>query len=95
MALMQPPPAGFEKGLFDDLLRKRNRHLVEEIKARLPSAKSIVVPWGAAHMPEVSREIAKLGFTVAETKEYEAIRFGGGKEKRTPDELAPEAPAEE
>ena len=47
------PPPGFEKELFDDLLRKRNRHLLDEVKARLPETENIVVPWGAAHMPEI------------------------------------------
>ena len=75
-SLMQSPPKNFETELFDDLLRKRNRRLLDEIKARLPDSPSIMVPWGAAHMPEVAREIGKSGFRVAETKEYMAIRFG-------------------
>ena len=45
------PPAHFEQQLFDDLLRKRNRHLLEEIQARLSQSEHIIVPWGAAHMP--------------------------------------------
>jgi hypothetical protein len=77
--LIQAPPPGFEKGLFDDLLRKRNRRLLEQIEARLPTSESIMVPWGAAHMPEIAREIAKSGFHVAETKEYIAIRFGSSR----------------
>lgn len=75
-ALMQSPPPGFEKELFDDLLRKRNRHLLDAIRSRLLDSESIMVPWGAAHMPEIAREIGKLGFHVAETHEYVAIRFG-------------------
>jgi len=48
------PPPGFEKELFDDLLRKRNRHLLDEMQRRLPETENIVVPWGAAHMPEIA-----------------------------------------
>jgi hypothetical protein len=70
------PPPGFEKELFDDLLRKRNRHLLNEVKARLPETDNIVVPWGAAHMPEIAREIQKDGFQLADAKEYTVIRFG-------------------
>ncbi len=65
----------FEEQLFDDLLRKRNRRLLEEIHARLPQAESLVVPWGAAHMPEIAREIEKAGFRVVATQEFMAIRF--------------------
>jgi|ERR1051326_825287 hypothetical protein len=70
------PPPGFEKELFDDLLRKRNRHLLNEMKARLPETENIVVPWGAAHMPEIAREIQKDGFQLADAREYTVIRFG-------------------
>lgn len=68
----------FQKQLFDDLLGKRNRHLLQEIQAHLPQSDQIIVPWGAAHMPEIGREIQKAGFRVVETQEHVAIRFGGG-----------------
>jgi len=45
-----------------------------------------MVPWGAAHMPGIAREIIKSGFHLAETREYMVIRFRGvdnqGKEDR-------------
>ena len=79
------PPPRFEEQLWDDLLRKRNRHLLEELRARLPQTEHIIVPWGVAHMPEIAKEIQKAGFRLVETREYVAIRFGSaGKEtKRT------------
>ena len=61
---------------MDDILTKRNRHLLGVLEERLPTSEIIVVPWGAAHMPEIHREIQKLGFRVTETKDYVAIRFG-------------------
>ena len=70
------PPPDFEERLFDDLLTKRNEHLLGEIKSHLPAADSIMVPWGAAHMPGLAREIEKAGFHLSETQEYEVIRFG-------------------
>jgi hypothetical protein len=78
------PPPGFEKELFDDLLRKRNRHLLDEMKKRLPETQNIVVPWGAAHMPEIAREIQKDGFRLEESRDYIVIRFGA--RKRGPNE---------
>jgi hypothetical protein len=73
--LLKPTPPGFEKQLMDDILGKRNRHLLGVLHERLPDAKHIVIPWGAAHMPEIAREIVKSGFRVAETREFTAIRF--------------------
>lgn len=71
----QPPP-GFEGELFNDLLHKRNVHLLGEIEAWLPEADVLIIPWGAAHMPEIARGIQKSGFLLEETKEFTAIRFG-------------------
>jgi hypothetical protein len=76
------PPPGFEKQLIDDLIRKRNRHLLEEIQARLPESDNLMVPWGVIHMPEIAREIQKSGFRLVETEEYRVIRFRfAGKQK--------------
>jgi hypothetical protein len=72
------PAPGFEQRLFDDLLRKRNRHLLDEIQARLPESGDIIVPWGAAHMPEIARSIQKYGFHLQESQEHHVIRFFGG-----------------
>jgi len=69
------PPPHVEEQLLDDLLRKRNRHLLEEIHIRLSQSESIIVPWGAAHIPEIAREIQKSGFRLDETQEYMVIRF--------------------
>lgn len=84
MALMEissyNPPPDFPKQLFDDLLGLRNRHLLSEIQSNLTQTDTIVVPWGAAHMPGISREIQKSGFRLESSRNYLAIpfRFGGG-----------------
>ena len=75
--IMKPTPPGLEKRLMEDVLTKRNKHLLGVIEERLPNSENIVVPWGAAHMPEIAREIQKLGFRLVGTREYTAIRFGG------------------
>jgi len=66
-----------EKELFDDLLKKRNRHLIEEIQSHLSQTDNIMVPWGVAHMPGIANEIQKSGFRLDSTQEYMVIRFGG------------------
>ena len=82
--LMQFSPPHLEEQLFDDLLHKRNRHLLKEIEARLPAAQLMIVPWGAAHMPEVAREIQKSGFRVVETQDFVAIQFRSKAKKTKP-----------
>jgi hypothetical protein len=75
------PPPGFEKELFDDLLGKRNRHLLDEVQKRLPETENIIVPWGAAHMPGIAKEIQNDGFRLEESRDYTVIRFGAGRKK--------------
>ena len=88
LQLIQFSPApDFEQQLFDDLLRKRNRHLVAELRSRLSQSEKFVVPWGAAHMPEIAREIQKLGFRLDETRNFTVIRFrSAGKERNVADQ---------
>lgn len=74
--LMKPTPPGLEKRLMEDILEKRNVHLLKVLHERLPSSKHIIVPWGAAHMPGISREIEKSGFKAISAQPYMAIRFG-------------------
>lgn len=80
--LQYSPAPGHEEQLFDDLLHKRNRHLLAEIETHLSNAESVIVPWGAAHMPEIAREIQKFGFRLHETREYVAIRFHSAENNR-------------
>jgi hypothetical protein len=83
------PPAGLERDLIADLVQRRNRHLGDTLRARLPEADHIVIPWGAAHMPGIARDLATLGFRVSETQEYMALRFGGADRRRSRDEAGP------
>jgi len=75
MAQYNPAP-GFETRLFDDLLTKRNEHLLGEIRANLKTSDNLMVPWGVAHMPGLAREIQKEGFHLSETRDYVVIPFG-------------------
>jgi uncharacterized protein YbaP (TraB family) len=76
--LMQySPQPHFEEQLFDDLLHKRNQHLLEEIQENLELSDNLMVPWGAAHMPGIAQGIIKSGFHLDKTQEYMVIRFRG------------------
>jgi hypothetical protein len=74
--LMKPTPPNLQKQLMHDLLTKRNHHLLKVIRENLPEASHIIVPWGAAHMPEIAAEIQKSGFKQTTSREMIAIRFG-------------------
>jgi hypothetical protein len=79
------PPPHFEEQLFDDLLRKRNRHLLDELQARLSQPEQIIVPWGVAHMPGIAEGIQASGFRLDETHQYTVIRFRfAGPKAKTP-----------
>jgi len=65
----------FQDQLIDDLVRKRNQHLVAQIQIYLPETGHIVVPWGVAHMPGIEAEILRAGFRLEGTVRYEVIRF--------------------
>jgi hypothetical protein len=69
------PSPQLQEQLWDDLLRKRNQHLLGELRARLPDAQQFIVPWGVAHMPGIAQEIEASGFRLEETQEYAVIRF--------------------
>jgi len=73
MANSQPPHV--QEQLFDDILTKRNEHLLAEIHTHLPQTQDIIVPWGAAHMPGVAKEIQKSGFRLEQSDDYTVIRF--------------------
>lgn len=76
MLAQYTPPPGFETRLFDDLLTKRNEHLLGEIRENLKTSDNLMVPWGVAHMPGLAREIEKEGFRLSETQDYVVIPFG-------------------
>jgi hypothetical protein len=69
------PPPHFDERLWDDLLHKRNRHLLNELQSRLSDSETLIVPWGVAHMPGIAEGIQAAGFRLAETREYTVIRF--------------------
>lgn len=77
------PSPKMQDELMDDLLHNRNRHLVKEIKAYLPEANHIMVPWGVAHMPGIAKAIQELGLRLVDSENYTVIRFHGHDEQRS------------
>jgi hypothetical protein len=75
---------GSDEELMNDLLKKRNAHLLGEIKKRLDESDHLVVPWGAAHIPEIAREIQKDGFQLHGSNNYQVIKFSSRKRNAIP-----------
>lgn len=86
LKLLHPSPNQPEEeylaSLFDDLLRKRNEHLLSELRSRLSDPEPIIIPWGAAHMPGIAAGVEAYGFRLAETQEYPVIRFRPARPQR-------------
>lgn len=70
------PSEEVQQQLFDDLLFKRNEHVLKELDSRLSDADSFIIPWGAAHMAGLAKEIQKAGFHLVGTRNFVSIRFG-------------------
>lgn len=69
------PTPNLEYELIDDLVHKRNAHLIEQVQLYLPKSDELMIPWGAAHMPDLARQIQKSGFRLAKSQDYQVIRF--------------------
>jgi hypothetical protein len=73
--LMKPAPPDLRQRLMDDILTKRNQHLLKVVERELPNARQIIIPWGAAHMPEIASELHRQGFETVSSREMMSIRF--------------------
>jgi hypothetical protein len=73
--LMKPTPPDLQTRLMEDILTKRNQHLLTIIERELPNTREIIIPWGAAHMPEIAAELQTKGFKPISSREMIAIHF--------------------
>lgn len=65
----------FQKLAFEDILDKRNAHLMTQIEASFPAYDRVIVPWGALHLPEVGDWLKENGFEEKERVERVAVSF--------------------
>jgi len=63
------------ESVYADILDKRNEHLLGEIQKELATHTTIVVPWGAKHMPGLQSKIEEWGFKETQRVQREAIHF--------------------
>ena len=48
--------------LMEDILVRRNEHLIAAIDSNLAAYQRIVIPWGALHLPTIEAAIGERGF---------------------------------
>lgn len=63
------------KGLFADILDRRNRHLTAEIDDALETWPVVVVPWGAYHLRDIEVAVQERGFQPSAEERVTLIRY--------------------
>ncbi|MCF6179971.1 MAG: TraB/GumN family protein, partial [Geopsychrobacter sp.] len=61
--------------LIDDLLEKRNRAVLSYLPKALQKYQTLLIPWGALHMPGIEAAVKEQGFALQKTRERQAIDF--------------------
>lgn len=62
-----------QKIVMDDILYGRNQELIRHLRKAVDRYDSIIVPWGALHMPGIEEEVVKEGFQLVEQRERLSI----------------------
>jgi hypothetical protein len=73
--LQQEMPADIDKIIMNDLIAKRNCEVYSYLTQALPHYNSILIPWGALHMPGIERKIKQLGFQLHSEQRRKSIDF--------------------
>ena len=58
-----------------ELLDSRNKNLIKCIDKKLSKEKNILIPWGAAHLPEIEDYLVKKGFKIKKTKHRVVVNY--------------------
>ncbi len=61
--------------LMNDILHKRNREVIRRMSQALDHYDTIVIPWGALHMPEIEAAVLEKNFQIVETRQRTSIDF--------------------
>lgn len=64
-----------QKVIMEDILYRRNQEVIRHLNKAVPGYDTVVIPWGAMHMPEIEAEILKQGFTLQQVHERLSIDF--------------------
>ena len=64
-----------ERIIIQDLLVNRNARVVDYLHRALTSYDTVIIPWGALHMPGIERAVIKEGFTLSSSRQRLSIDF--------------------
>ncbi len=59
--------------LMNDILYNRNRVVIGHLKQAIARYDTVVIPWGALHMPEIERAVRKQGFRLQQEDDRVSI----------------------
>ena len=62
-------------GVMADILDKRNDAVIAGLVKTLKRYDTIVIPWGAMHMPAIEAAVLEQGFTPGKTQERLSLDF--------------------
>ena len=63
------------KSIMKDILHRRNAEVILHLNRALDYYDTIIIPWGALHMPEIETAILGKNFQLAETRQRISIDF--------------------
>lgn len=63
------------KNFFNDILIKRNDQLWENFEVNIEEYSTIVIPWGAYHMPDLEKRLFNKGYRFIEKKERVVFNY--------------------
>ncbi|MCG8471188.1 MAG: hypothetical protein MI742_04960 [Desulfobacterales bacterium] len=58
-----------------DLITRRNQTLFGVLDKALPHYTTLIIPWGALHMPDVEKRVQAMGFIQSQKKERLSVSF--------------------
>jgi hypothetical protein len=62
-----------QKIIMADILYGRNKEVLRQLRKAMGRYDTIVIPWGALHMPEIEAEVLKQGFELQQKRERVSI----------------------
>jgi hypothetical protein len=66
--LQRPDAANAWRDFLDDVLEKRNAHVLERVDEALERRARVVVPWGALHLTGIEAGLLERGFVLASSE---------------------------
>jgi hypothetical protein len=64
-----------QKVIMEDILYRRNQEVIRHLNKAVPGYDTVVIPWGAMHMPEIEAEVLREGFKLQQVHERLSIDF--------------------